>query len=132
MQAYLSSLCSSCIRILTKALPFVYETSRVADVISALRETSLGQLLPYAVNVLYVGNYAMDVISYVSGDLLELLTMWCRLMKVCCIDVGLIGTIYSRTIFIRKRMICFFCPCTIPLSLLLLNLSPGTSLSSIY
>ena len=91
MQAYLSSLCSSCVRILTKSLLFIKQTSRVADVISALRETALGHLLPYAVNVLYVGTFAMDVISYASGDLLELLTMWCQLMKMCCIDVGIGG-----------------------------------------
>lgn len=91
MQAYLSSLCSSCVRILTKALLFIKQTSRVADVISALRETALGHLLPYAVNVLYVGTFAMDVISYASGDLLELLTMWCQLMKMCCIDVRVAG-----------------------------------------
>lgn len=94
MQAYLSSLCSSCVRILTKSLLFIKQTSRVADVISALRETALGHLLPYAVNVLYVGTFAMDVISYASGDLLELLTMWCQLMKMCCIDVG-IGRVLS-------------------------------------
>ena len=86
LQAYLSSLCSSCVRILTKALHFVYESKRVVDVISALRETALGQLLGYAVNILYVNNYAMDVISYISGDLLEILNMWCKLMKLCNIE----------------------------------------------
>ena len=66
LQAYLSSLCSSCVRVLTKAMNVVYESKRYVDVISALRETALGQLLGYAVNILYVNNYAMDVISYIQ------------------------------------------------------------------
>ena len=86
LQAYLSSLCSSCVRVLTKAMNVVYESKRYVDVISALRETALGQLLGYAVNILYVNNYAMDVISYISGDLLEILNMWCKLMKLCNIE----------------------------------------------
>ena len=76
------------IRILTKALPFLYDTLRVADVISALRETVIGQLLPYVVNMLYLNDYAMEVISYISGDLQEVLMMWCKMMKVCTIEVG--------------------------------------------
>lgn len=89
LQAYCSSLLSSVIRVLTKALPFLYETKRVADVISALRETAIGQLLPYAVNMLYLNDYAMEVVSYISGDLQEVLLMWCKMMKVCTIEVGM-------------------------------------------
>lgn len=88
LQAYCSSLLSSVVRILTKALPFLYDTLRVADVISALRETVIGQLLPYVVNMLYLNDYAMEVISYISGDLQEVLMMWCKMMKVCTIEVG--------------------------------------------
>ena len=88
LQAYCSSLLSSAIRILTKALPFLFETKRVADVISALRDTAIGQLLPYAVNMLYLNDYAMEVVSYISGDLHEVLVMWCKMMKVCTIEVG--------------------------------------------
>lgn len=88
LQAYCSSLLSSVVRILTKALPFLYDTLRVADVISALRETVIGQLLPYVVNILYLNDYAMEVISYISGDLQEVLMMWCKMMKVCTIEVG--------------------------------------------
>ena len=110
MQAYLSSLCSSCVRILTKALLFIKQTSRMADVISALRETALGHLLPYAVNVLYVGTFAMDVISYASGDLQELLTMWCQLMKLCRIDVSERKEFYCQSDLHQKNDSLMFLP----------------------
>lgn len=86
LQVYLSSLCSSCVRILTRTLSLANPSNNQADVISALRDTALGQLLPYAVNMLYVGSFAMDVISYVSGDLQEILMMWCKLMKIFAIE----------------------------------------------
>ena len=89
LQGYLSSLFSACVRVLTLAKDVLQKpNSSVSDTLGALRESVAGQLICICLSELYVGVWSREIISFVSSDLSELLTMWVKILQICNVDVG--------------------------------------------
>lgn len=100
LQGYLSSLFSACVRVLTLAKDVLQKpNSSVSDTLGALRESVAGQLICVCLSELYVGVWSREIISFVSSDLSELLTMWVKILQICNVDVGETETLSRRTTF---------------------------------
>lgn len=56
-------------------------------VLAALRESMVGQLLDVVLSELYIGEWCQEIVSYVSGDLSEVLQMWVTILKICNVEV---------------------------------------------
>lgn len=90
LQSYLSSLFSACIRVLTLTTRVLLEhQDRVSDVLGALRESVVGQLLSVCLSELYCGRWSRELISFIVNDLSELLMMWSKILKICNVEVFL-------------------------------------------
>ena len=62
---------------------------RVSDVLGALRESVVGQLLSVCLSELYCGRWSRELISFIVNDLSELLMMWSKILKICNVEVFL-------------------------------------------
>lgn len=59
----------------------------MSDVLGALRESIVGQLLCVCLSELYCGNWSRELISFIVNDLSEILMMWSKILKICNVEV---------------------------------------------
>ena len=59
----------------------------MSDVLGALRESVVGQLLSVCLSELYCGQWSRELISFIANDLSEVLLMWSKILKICNVEV---------------------------------------------
>ena len=98
LEGYIIDLFASCVRIITTTLTRILESDAVPEVMSSLKLTPIGVLLPYMMNVLYLGNFSCFITEYLHSGIDELALLWCKLLYVVLM--------YSLILFIIIRIHC--------------------------
>ena len=87
LEGYIIDLFASCVRIITTTLTRILESDAVPEVMSSLKLTPIGVLLPYMMNVLYLGNFSCFITEYLHSGIDDLALLWCKLLSICRLDV---------------------------------------------
>lgn len=87
LKGYISALFSSCVRIITKTITHILESDVVPEVMVSLQWTQIGVLVPYVMNVLYLGSFSSVLTELLHSGIDELALLWCKLLTICRIQV---------------------------------------------